>query len=204
MQQAEGLGRNATAVTADDPTQRRALIDKLVAQGTPVFLTRELAGLGPVYSFTGDGPLIRVWPRGQAQTGEPTHPQALDFAGGTLWLEGYDLVWLDQAGGPAIQVALYWRPTAPLSQTLKVSLRLQTLDGAPVQWPDGRVVQEDLFPLRLVASTLDWVPGERIRDVYTLPMPPTAGASPLRLTAVVYDAETLAEVGVWSVELNRN
>jgi hypothetical protein len=204
MQQAEGLGQDATPVVADDPAQRRALIDQLVAQGTPLFLTRELAGLGPVYSFTGEGPLVRVWPRGQAQTGEPAHPQALDFAAGALRLEGYDLVWLDQAGGPAIQVAFYWRPVAPLSQTLKVSLRLQTDDGAPVHWPDGQAVQEDLFPLRLVAATPDWVPGERIRDVYTLAIPRQAAAGPVRLTAVVYDAETLAEAGVWSVELNRN
>lgn len=201
MQAAEGLGRNATPVVADDPDRRRALLAELSAQGVPLYLTRELAGIGSAYSFTGSGPLVRVWPRGQAQAGEPSHLQAIDFAGGQLHLEGYDLVKLEQAGGPALEVTFYWRPQTVLPRPLKVSLRLQTPAGAPVRWPDGQPVQHDAFPLRMVALTSDWLPGERVRDVYSLPVPNGARGRPARLVAIVYDAETLAEEGLWSVAI---
>jgi hypothetical protein len=201
MQAAEGLGHNATAVVANDPHRRRALLAEWSAPGAPLYLTREVEGIGNAYSFTGEGPLVRVWPRGQAEAGEPTHPQTLEFAGGQLRLEGYDLVKLEQAGGPALAVAFYWRPVTTIPRPLKVSLRLQTPAGAPFHWPDEQPVQHDAFPLRMVALTPDWAPGEQVRDVYTLPVPPAALGQPARLVVIVYDAETLAEEGVWSVDV---
>jgi hypothetical protein len=158
-----------------------------------------LEGINSRYSFSGEGVLVRVWPRGHAQSGEPAHPVVAQLVDGRLRLEGYDLVKLDQAGGPALQLALYWRPTTPLTQTLKLSLRLQSPDGTPLRWPDGQAVQSDQYPLRLVAKTPDWLAGERIRDVYNLPIPAAAVGEPAQLVAILYDAETLAEAGVWSV-----
>jgi hypothetical protein len=124
------------------------------------------------------------------------------FAAGQLRLEGYDLVKLDQASGPALRIAFYWRPLAPLTQTLKLSLRLQTPEGAPLFWADGQPVQADQFPLRLVANTPDWVPGEVVRDVHDLALPPSAAGQPAQLVVILYDADTLAEAGVWRLELN--
>lgn len=201
MQAAEGLGRNATAVVADDPEQRRRVIRSLVATGFPTYITREVAGIAREYSFTGDGPLVRVWPRGQAQTPDPQVATNLLFANGQLRLEGYDLVTLAEAGGPTLRIAFYWRPLQPLTQTLKLSLRLQTPGGEPMHWADGRAVQADHFPLRLVANTTDWLPGEQIRDVHFLPIPAESMSQPAQLVLILYDAENLAEAGMWRVDL---
>jgi hypothetical protein len=200
MQAAEGLGHDAIPVVANDPEQRRALLAEWSPQAIPLYLTRELDGIGNLYSFTGSGPLVRVWQRGQARAGEPSHPQTLSFADGQLHLDGYDLVKLEQAGGTALEVAFYWRPEQALSRTLKVSLRLQRPDGETVHWPDGAPVQHDAFPLRMVALTPEWLPGERVRDVHTLSIPREALGHPARLVAILYDADTLAEEGVWSVD----
>jgi hypothetical protein len=202
MQRVEGLADNATPIVADDPDQRRQIIARLVEQGAPTYLTRELAGIERQYSFSGEGPLVRVWPRGQAQTGAPMHRAAASFAGGRLQLEGYDLVKLDQAGGPALQIAFFWRPTAPLSQTLKISLRLYHPDGAAVLWPDGKPVQSDHYPLRLVAKTPDWLPGELIRDVHELEIPAAQRDQPLWLHIILYDEQSLVEAGAWQAPVN--
>ncbi|RIK24726.1 MAG: hypothetical protein DCC55_41120, partial [Chloroflexi bacterium] len=67
--------------------------------------------------------------------------------------------------------------------------------------PTGEPVQHDAFPLRMVAPMPDWLPGERVRDVYTLLIPKASAGQPARLVAILYDAETLAEEGVWSVDV---
>lgn len=201
MQQAEGLGRQATPVVADDPARRWQIVEALVQAGQPTYLTRELDELAQRYSFSGEGPLVRVWPRGQAQVGSPTIRVETSLVDGQLLLEGYDLVKLDQAGGPALRIALYWRPQTVLTQTLKLSLRVQRLDGTPVQWPDGQAVQEDHFPLRLVAMTPTWLPGELVRDVHYLPIPTSVVGQPAHLQVLLYDAETIVEAGLWQVDL---
>ncbi len=201
FQTAEGLGENATAIVADDPILRQAKLAEFVEAGLPVYLTRELGGIESLYSFSGEGPLIRVWPRGEAEVGEPSQSLALTFAEDKLRLEGYELERLAQAGDPALRVAFYWRPTTTLTQTLKVSLRLQQPDGTPLYWPDGQPIQGDFYPLRLVAPTTTWVAGERIRDVYELPFPREFLTNPLpmQLVTILYDAESLQEVGTWSL-----
>jgi hypothetical protein len=201
MQQAEGLAPNATAVVADDPEQRRSVIDQLMAQGLPIYLTRELEGIAQRYSFSGDGPLVRVWPRGQVQVDAPQHTVRESFANSKLQLVGYDLDQLNQAGDPALRITFYWQPQAPLTQTLKLSLRLQDQTGAPVLGREGQAVQADRFPLRLVASTRDWVVGETIRDVHELVVPVPTHTPPARLQVILYDAETVGEVGSWEVDI---
>lgn len=201
MRQAVGLAQNATPVVADDPVQRQVLLAQFVAQGYPTYLTRELPDIAQRYSFSGDGPLVRVWPRGQAQVGPPQHPVDLALAEGKLRLVGYDLEKLVQAGDPAIRVAFYWQPQAVLTQTLKLSLRLQDEKGAPVPGPNGAEIKDDQFPLRLVANAPDWVVGETIRDVHYLTVPTPTQHQPARLFVVFYVADTLVEVGNWAAEV---
>ncbi len=202
MQQAEGLGLNANAVVADDQDVRQQAIASAVAQGKPTYMTRELKGIESRYSFSGAGPLVRVWPRGQAQVGRPQQALELTMADGQLKLEGVDLDLPIEAEGPAVRVAFYWRPVRQLTQTLKLSLRLQQSDGTPLHWPDGREVTEDLFPLRQVAGTQQWVVGEQIRDEYTLHLPAASRGQPTRLQVIVYDAATVVEVGRWQTDLS--
>lgn len=200
MQAARGLGVGAEAVAADDEEARRTLIHDGVAAGLPVYITRELAGIERDYSFGGDGALVRVWPRGAAAPPTPQHPLDEEFAGGALRLTGYDLAPLPGTGRPAAQLALYWLPVQPLTQTLKLSLRVLDADGQVASLPAGGPAQQDLFPLRMVATTPAWLPGEVVRDVYQIPLPDNdAGA---RVQLIVYDAATLAEAGRWKVALD--
>jgi hypothetical protein len=199
MQQAEGLGSNAQTVIADDPEQRRRALQTSMDAGYPTYLTRELAGIESLYSFSGEGPLVRVWPRGQARAATPQHTLAVTIAENGLRLEGYDLERLAEAGGPTARVALYWRPLRPLTQVLKVSLRLLDANGAPLLWPDGRPATVDRFPLRQAAFTTTWLAGELTKDVHHLRVPPTSSSLPIRLQIIVYDAETVMEVGRWQL-----
>jgi len=199
MQSAEGFGLQAQAVIADDPLLRQQAIAEAVTQGLPTYLTRELNGIEDRYSFSGEGPLVRVWPRGQAQIGKPQHGLDVSLVDGALKLEGYDLDLLAEAGGPTLQLALYWRPLQPLTQTLKLSLRLQQGDGTPLVWPNGAPVQEDRFPLLQVTKTPHWVVGELIRDVQRLRIPTLDQRQPAQVQVIVYDAESLAEAGRWQV-----
>ncbi len=200
MQLAEGLGLNATPVAADQAAVRRERLAETVAAGAPAYLTRELEGITDAYSFSGAGPLVRVWPRGAAAVGAPGRLLGLGLLDGAATITGYDLQRLDWAGGPVARLTLYWLPTAPMTQTLKVSLRLVQPDGAPLSWPDGAPAVEDRFPLRQVAPTTTWLPGETVRDVHEIALPPALPAG-ARLQVIVYDAETLAEVGRFEVDL---
>jgi hypothetical protein len=62
---------------------------------------------------------------------------------------------------------------------------------------------EDRFPLRQAAPSWSWLPGEVLRDAHTLPLD-RAIPLPDTLLVIVYDAETVAEVGRWSVVLPQN
>ncbi|MCB0189161.1 MAG: DUF2723 domain-containing protein, partial [Caldilineaceae bacterium] len=66
MQQAEKLGLSATGIVANEPSDRYAVTVQTVATGYPTYVTQEIAGIAELYSFSGEGPLVRVWPRGQA------------------------------------------------------------------------------------------------------------------------------------------
>lgn len=85
-------------------------------------------------------------------------------------------------------VALQWQLQGPTPQTLKVSLRLKTTDGATLA-QDDRLLLND----RHVHSSA-WQAGETAINVYRVPAPPQAGD--YVLTLVVYDAETLAPIGL--------
>jgi len=196
MQAAEGWAQHAQPVIADTPAARQAAVDTAVAQGYPTYITQEIEGIAERYSFSGEGPLVRVWPRGTAQVAAPSVVLDQDFADSTLTLTGYDLERLDEAGGTTLRVALYWRPTAVLACVYKLSLRLVDSSGAIVAWPDGQPVVEDRYPLRLAAPTTSWLPGETIRDVHYIPVPAAAIAPDTHLRMILYDGESIAETGV--------
>jgi hypothetical protein len=109
---------------------------------------------------------------------------------GLLQLRGYDLHLLDQPDRLALQVAFYWRPIQYIEQTLKLSLRM--LDGE-----GSTLLQGDRFPLHQATYTQHWLPGETLRDVHTLPL--VDGAD--QLLVILYDAETIEEVGRFALDL---
>jgi hypothetical protein len=192
MQHAEGIGQAARPVAIDDPEERRTYVDAAIAAGKPVYLTQELAGIETRYPFSGEGPLVRVWPRNETKIGQPSISVDYALANDALRLLGYDLDVLAQAGGPALRVSFYWLPTQSLGRTLKLSLRLLDVD-------DAILAQEDHFPLRQVALTPQWQPGQIVRDVHYLPLPAEAKT----LLVIVYDAETIEETGRILIPLPR-
>ncbi len=202
MQQAEGLAPTVRGIVADDPVQRLMVIETAVEAGHPTYITQEVAGFTERYSFSGEGPLVRVWPRGTVTLAPPDHPLADRLANGQLAVVGYDQQWLDEAGGLALRVALYWQPQSALQQNYKVSLRLLDTNGAPVMDAAGQAVTADRFPLRQVAPTATWLPGETIRDVYELSLPATARAAAGNLLVILYDAATIQEVGQVHISLS--
>lgn len=201
MQQAEGLGRAATPIVANNEEARRQAVQESMAAGVPTYLTRELPGIATAYSFTGAGPLVRVWPRGQVAATQPSTPVALSLLDDRLAVEGYDLARLDWAGGPILRLTLYWRPATELDRDLKVSLRIVDAAGNVITRPDGEPATLDASPLRQVAPTSTWAPGVQVRDVYDVPAPLLPDGA--RLLAILYDAETLAEAGRLEIALPR-
>ena len=200
MQQAEGLGQNAQGMVANDPETRRAAIAAALQAGMPTFITQEVEGITDQYSFSGTGPLIRVWPRGQVKVETPPHPLNVLLANDTLALTGYAVERLADAGGPTLRITFYWQPKAPLAASYKLSLRLQSGSGAALTWPDGNAVVADHFPLRGVAPTTTWLPDEVVADVHYLPLPPTT-TGPKQLYVVLYDAATVSEAGTFTIAL---
>ncbi len=199
MQRAEGLGRNAVPVARDDEEARRAFVAEGMARGWPIYLTQELPGIETQYSFSGHGPLVRVWPRGEAQPGSWSTPLDVALLDGKVWMRGYDLVRLDQAGGPTLRLVFYWQPTEPLDRTLKVSLRALRADGTAASGEDGAPVVVDRFPLRQVYPSWAWLPGEVVRDVHYLPIRGAAAEETAQVLVVVYDARTIEELGRFQV-----
>ena len=198
MQQAERLGLAAIGVVANDPAVRRAALSAALDARAPAYLTRELEGIASDYSFTGEGPLVRVWPRGEVVEQTPSIRSDLTVLGGRLRLEGYDRQRLDWAGGPVARLTLYWRPTAVLDRDLKVSLRVVDAVGAPLVRADGIDAVIDAGPLRQVAATTTWAPGVQVRDVHEIALPESAtrpGDAAARLLLIIYDAANLEEVG---------
>ncbi len=200
MQEALGRGVGVETITANDEAQRRTLIAQASSVGRPIYLTRELPGIEDQYSFGGEGALVRVWPRGKAQSPTPQNLLTETLADGALHLIGYDLRRLPATGAPTAELALYWQPQQPLTQTFKASLRVVDDAGATLTTSSGEALVQDLFPLRMVARTPSWLPGEVVRDVYHVPLP--AHQPNARLLVILYDAETLAEVGRWQTPLN--
>lgn len=192
MQEAERLGLAATPIVANPPVERRQVLEREMANGAAVYLTSELEGIAEQYSFTGEGPLVRVWPRGQVEERSPATSTSLSLLDGRLLIEGYDVQRLEWAGGPVLRVVLYWRPLAPVERDLKVSLRIVDAAGQPLSGRDGSPAVVDAYPLRQVAGTRTWLPTVQVRDVHEVPLPAEwSGALAL---LIFYDAETLVEV----------
>lgn len=225
MQSANGLAPQARGVVANLPEARRAAIQQAVEQGDPVFITREVEGIGAHYHFDGAGPLVRVSPRNQPPALPPL-PRQVDYTleGAPLRLDSAHLFIRELPGGPRLQIELAWEVLELLSEdytedytenygeNYKVSLRLLQIQGneyLPLYDDNGNAIVHDDFPLRQTSLTSEWPVGTPIRDVHFLPIPSTLSSSPssthpadVRFQLIVYHAETVAEVGRWETGLD--
>ncbi len=171
-------------VPADAEAARFAAIDAALAEGVPVYLTRDLPGAAARYSLDAAGPLIAVSPK--ALPGPA--PAGRAMGAGVVLVDAQTMIRRTH-GGPVVRLALTWAATAPVSEELKVSARL--LDAA-----GGVVVADDRAPVHFTYPTTAWVPGELVNDVYDLAVPPTTpDGSYRRLMLILYRAIDGSEVG---------
>jgi len=179
-----GQRPDVQVVPADREQERLQAIARLLQAGRPVFITRPLSGVGQTYTLDAVGPLVRV--RLPAQDDHPQPPQELDqpFTS-TITLAGYSLQRLQFHSGPRLRVTLYWDVTAPPAEDYKVSARLVRQDGSVA-------VAVDDVPVHNTYPTRYWRPGERVQDVYDLPLPPRFDGHVL---IILYRAANGAEVG---------
>lgn len=187
FQRTEGLRPDVLTVAADGEEERHAAIGAALAEGTPVYITRPLAGASERYSLAGVGPLVRVWPKGKAQLVTPLHPLSLPFTE-AVELAGYSVETRETHAGAMVRLTLHWRVAAPVGDDLKVSARL--LDGA------GEVVAAaDDVPVHNTYPTRAWQSGETVVDSYDLPLPKDASPGPYGLLVILYRAADGSEVG---------
>jgi hypothetical protein len=168
---------------ADAEAARFDAVDRALARGEPVYLTRDLPGASTRYSLDAAGSLIAVSPKatpGTAPTG-----QAL---GDGIVLVGAQTELRRMHAGPLARLHLTWAATEPVTEELKVSARLLDQSG-------NVLVADDLVPVHFAYPTTAWVPGEGVSDVYDLPVPASAPAGPYDLLVILYRASDGSEVG---------
>jgi uncharacterized membrane protein len=112
-----------------------------------------------------------------------------------LELEGYGLTQSDAlgafkpgpfvpAGGRTLRVELYWTARSPMTADYKISV--------VVRAPDGFILaQDDSWPAQNSLRTQAWAAGRAIRDLHYLALPEGTLPSPLSLSVVVYESNTL-------------
>ncbi len=187
FQEVEGTRPDVRTIAADRDDARRETVEKLLAAGETVYLTRELPGSPAEWHFSAAGPLIRV-------SASPLPAPNFDTAVGAavtpeISLAGYSITRPNSHKTPApVRLTLVWQVRQSPAVDLKVSARL--LDAA------GNVAAvTDAAPVHFAYPTTRWHAGETIADVYDLHLPPGA-AGAFRPLIILYDpANNAAEVG---------
>jgi hypothetical protein len=190
FQQTENRRPDLETIAADAEADRLTAVEKLLAEGKTVYLTRELPGAPERWSLSAVGPLIRVNP--QSVTASPPMEIGLNQpVTSEISLLGYNISQpLHSGPGPTpVRLTLFWQVTAPVTASLKVSARLLN--------PAGETAASvDAVPVHFAYPTTAWRPGEIVADVYDLALP--AGIPPSSYTPLLiwYDpAQNAAEVG---------
>lgn len=190
FQQTEGLRPDLETIAADKETARWTAIERALAAGKTVYLTRELAGLPQRYALDAVGPLLRIEPEpslappaSQVSVNQPVTPE--------IWLSGYSVSAAPQTGAglAPVRLTLIWQPVETPATDFKVSARLLA--------PNGETEASiDAGPVHFAYPTTAWRPGEFITDVYDLRLPPEAPAGLYTPLIIWYDpAREATEVG---------
>ena len=178
-----------TAADAEAPLCRSR---PALAVGRLVYLTRDLPGAAQKYSLDAAGPLIAVSPKA-APGPAPTGGQ--DMGEGIRLLEGAMTVRGATHTGAIARTTLVWCATRPITEELKVSARLMRDPNGPP------LAANDQVPVHFTYPTTAWIPGERVQDVYDLPIPPAAPAADLHVLIILYRASDGTEIGRTELKL---
>lgn len=187
FQIAEHLRPDLTLVAADDEADRLAAVERELAAGRAVYLTRELSGLAARYSLAAEGPLIHVLPPEGMVSPAGLQPVGQTLGAGVR-LVGYDLASVPARGAVWLRLRLAWQAGKPVSEELKVSARL--LDAG------GKVVAAvDTVPVHWAYPTTTWRPGEIILDAYDFALPAQFATQDLVPLVILYHAADGSEIG---------
>jgi len=187
FQWTEGLRPDVITIPADRDEERLAAIESALAADQAVYITRPVHGLPERYSLSALGPLIRVRAVPVTTAPIPQHPLTVDLTD-ALRLTGYDTAIMSPHRQTTLRLTLHWQVLALVGADYKVSARL--LDGE-----GNQVAQTDNVPVHNTYPTSRWKMGEIIADVYDLAIPPATPPGPYRLLVILYEPDTLAEVG---------
>lgn len=98
-------------------------------------------------------------------------------------LAAYDLEQTTLFTGDTVTLTLYWQPEQVMRTSYTVFV--QMLDA------NGRILtQQDQFPANGARPTTGWVPGEIVRDMYTLTIPAGSSAGLYQIVVGLYDAHS--------------
>jgi hypothetical protein len=187
FQRTEGLRPEVVTIVADRDEERLAAIEGALAADQAAYVTRPIHGLPERYSLSALGPLVRVRATPATAVPTPQHPLAIDLTD-SLRLLGYDVAVMSPHQQTTARLTLHWQVLAPVGADYKVSARL--LDGE-----GGQMAQVDNVPVHNTYPTSRWKAGETIADVYDLTVPPDTPSGQYRLLVILYEPDTLAEVG---------
>jgi hypothetical protein len=187
FQWTEGLRPEVVTLVADRDEERLAALESALGAGQAVYVTRPVHGLPERYSLSTLGPLIRVRASPTTAIPIPQHPLAIDLTD-LLRLLGYDTAVMSPHQQTTVRLTLHWQVLAPVDADYKVSARL--LDGE-----GNQVGQVDGVPVHNTYPTSRWKVGETIADVYDMTVPSDTPHGQYRLLVILYEPDTLAEVG---------
>jgi hypothetical protein len=190
FQHTQNLRPDVKTIAADLEADRLAAVEKSLAYGQTVYLTRELPGAAERWSLGAEGPLIQVRsaplvdpPEMAAAVNQPVTPE--------ITLLGYTISRPPHTDpGPApVRLTLFWQTNAPISTDLKISARLLKPNG------DAQAVV-DAVPVRFSYPTTAWRPNEIVTDVYDLNLPADTPPGQYTPLIILYNpAQNAAEVG---------
>jgi hypothetical protein len=187
FQQTEGLRPEVVTIVADRDEERLATIEDALDAGQAVYVTRPVHGLPEHYSLSALGPLIRVRASPTTAIPTPQHPLAIDLTD-SLRLLGYEAAVMSPHQQTTVRLTLHWQVLAPVDADYKVSARLLEGEG-------NQVAQVDGVPVHNTYPTSRWKVSETITDVYDLAVPLDTPSGQYRLLVILYEPDTLAEVG---------
>jgi hypothetical protein len=187
FQRMEGLRPEVATIVADRDEKRLAALEDALGAGQAVYITRPVHGLPERYSLSALGPLIRVRAAPATAIPAPQYPLVAELVD-SLRLLGYDAAVMSPHQQTAVRLTLHWQVLAPVGADYKVSARLLDVEG-------NQVAQVDDVPVHNTYPTSRWKTGETLTDVYDLTVPPDTPSGQYRLLVILYEPDTLAEVG---------
>jgi hypothetical protein len=123
----------------------------------------------------------------------PTMDRSLDLRlGDRIKLLGYDTPRVEMGTESELSLILYWQAERTTDSAYKAFVHVLDSEGQ-------LIAQRDSSPQNGVAPTTSWLPGEVIRDGYTITVPSEVLADPLAIEVGMYDPATGNRLPVYDI-----